>query len=120
MEDALKKLQEYCAANPGDDEVYRVLRAVDERVKIKALTAGGEHERLMRYLLEKAKPVVDARQRDPEMIKGLVEKSLSGDIDVRRRANLDLAARSGDYAVPYLLPALGDADPEKVVNAIKE
>lgn len=118
MEDALKKLQEYVAANPGDDEVYRVLRVVDERVKIKALTAGGEHERLMRYLLEKAKPVVDARQRDPEMIKGLVEKSLSGDIDVRRRANLDLAARSGDYAVPYLLPALGDADPEKVVNAI--
>jgi len=118
MEDALKKLQEYVAANPGDDEVYRVLRVVDERVKLKVLTAGGEHERLMRYLLDKAKPVVDARQRDPEMIKGLVEKALSGDIDVRRRANLDLAARSGDYAVPYLLPALGDADVEKVVNAI--
>jgi CheY-like chemotaxis protein len=117
-DDALKKLTDYVAKNPGDDEVYRVLRTVDETVKLRALAAGGDHERLMRYLLDKARPVVEAHKRDPEAIKALVEAALSGEIDVRRRADLDLATHNGDYAVPYLLPALGDADAEKVVNAM--
>jgi HEAT repeat protein len=117
-EDALKKLQEYVASNPGDDEVYGVLKTVDERVKLAALARGGESERLMRYLLDKAKPVVAAKKRDPERIKQLAEKAISGGIDERRKADLELATSSGEYAVPYLLPALGDSDPEKVVAAI--
>ena len=118
LEDALKKLQEYVATNPGDDEVYGVLRSVDETVKLRALAAGGESERLMRYLLDKSKPVVEARKRDPDRIKKLVDASLAGDIDTRRKAGLELALSSGDYAVPYLLPHLADADVEKVVNTI--
>lgn len=118
LEDALKKLQEYVASNPGDDEVYAVLREVDEQVKLRALSAGGEHERLVRYLLDKAHPVVEARKRDPEAIKALVEQALSGELDARRKAGWELAAKNGDYAVPYLLPALGDNDSAKVVNAI--
>ncbi|MCC7139745.1 MAG: hypothetical protein IT460_15085 [Planctomycetes bacterium] len=117
-DDALKKLTEYVAANPGEDEVYSVLRGVDEAVKVRALAQGGDHERLMRYLLDKAKPAVEARKRDPDAIKALVEQALSGEIDQRRRAGLELATKNGDYAVPYLLPALGDADAAKVVNAI--
>ena len=118
LEDALKKLTDYVASNPGDDEVYGVLRSVDETVKLRALAAGGESERLMRYLLDKAKPVVEAKKRDPDKIKKLVEQALSGDIDVRRKAGLQLAMGSGDYAVPYLLPHLADAEVEKVVNAM--
>ena len=118
LEDALKKLQEYVAANPGDDEVYGVLRTVDESVKLRALAAGGESERLMRYLLDKARPSVEARKRDPDRIKKLVDMAMSGDIDVRRHAGLELAMSSGDYAVPYLLPHLGDTEVEKVVNAM--
>ena len=117
-EDALKKLQEYVQSNPGDEEVYNVLRNVDERVKLRALVAGGDHERLMRYLLDKAKPTVEAKKRDPDAIKKLVDEALSGELDTRRRAGLELGTRSGDYAVPYLLPHLADADAEKVVNAI--
>lgn len=118
LEDALKKLTEYVASNPGDDEVYGVLRSVDETVKLRALAAGGESERLMRYLLDKAKPVVEAKKRNPDAIKKLVESALSGDIDVRRKAGLQLAMGSGDYAVPYLLPHLADAEVDKVVNAM--
>ena len=117
-EDALKKLQEYVASNPGDDEVYGILKTVDERVKLAALARGGESERLMRYLLDKAKPVVAAKKRDPERIKKLAQDAVSGGIDERRRADLELATSSGEYAVPYLLPALADAEPEKVVAAI--
>ena len=117
-EDALKKLQEYVQANPGDEEVYAVLRGVDDKVKLRALAAGGDHERLMRYLLDKAKPTVEAKKRDADGIKKLVDEALSGEIDVRRRASLELGTRSGDYAVPYLLPHLADADAEKVVNTI--
>lgn len=118
LEDALKKLQEYVAGNPGDDEVYAVLRDVDDRVKLRALASGGDHERLMRYLLDKARPVVEAKKRDPDAIRALVEQALSGEVDDRRRAGWELAAKNGDYAVPYLLPALGDNDPAKVVNAL--
>ncbi|MBL9086940.1 MAG: HEAT repeat domain-containing protein [Planctomycetia bacterium] len=118
LEDALKKLQEYVASNPGDDEVYAVLRDVDEQVKLRALSAGGDHEKLVRYLLDKARPVVEARKRDPDAIKALVEQALTGEIDARKKAGWELAAKNGDYAVPYLLPALGDNDPAKVVNAI--
>lgn len=118
LEDALKKLQEYVASNPGDDEVYAVLRDVDEQVKLRALSAGGDHEKLIRYLLDKARPVVEARKRDPDAIKALVEQALTGEVDARKKAGWELAAKNGDYAVPYLLPALGDNDPAKVVNAI--
>jgi HEAT repeat protein len=117
-EDALKKLQEYVAENPGDDEVYRVLRTVDERLKVRALAKQGEHERLMRYLLDKARPAVEARKRDPDRIQKLVGDAINGDLDVRRRAGMELAGAAGDYAVPYLLPHLGATDAEKVVNAI--
>ena len=118
FEDALTKLRAYCAANPGDDEVYRVLKTTDERVKLRALAAGGESEQLMRYLLEKARPVVEARKRDPERMKKLAEEALSERLEVRRRAGLELAISSGDNAVPYLLPALGGSDVEKATAAI--
>jgi HEAT repeat protein len=117
-EDALTKLREYVAGNPGDDEVYAVLRDTEERVKIRALAQGGEHERLMRYLLDKARPAAEARSRDPETVKRLVEEAMSGEADVRRRAGLQLAAMAGDHAVPELLPHLASADAETVVNAI--
>jgi HEAT repeat protein len=117
-EEALTKLREYVQTNPGNDEVYAVLKQVDERVKIRALAQGGEHERLMRYLLEKARPVVDEQKRDPETIARLVEEAIDGEADVRRRAGMQLAGSAGDYAVPALLPHLASADAEKVVNAI--
>jgi hypothetical protein len=62
--------------------------------------------------------VVEARKRDPDAIKALVEQALTGEVDARKKAGWELAAKNGDYAVPYLLPALGDNDPAKVVNAI--
>ncbi len=117
-EDALVKLRAYVAAEPGDEEVYRVLREVDDRLKMKVLAAQGEHEILMRRLLDKARITIEAKKRDPERIKALVEQAINGDFDARRKAGFELAASSGGYAVPELLPHLASADAEKVVNAI--
>ena len=114
LEDALKKLQEYVASNPGDDEVYAVLRDVDEQVKLRALSAGGDHEKLIRYLLDKARPVVEARKRDPDAIKALVEQALTGEVDARKKAGWELAAKNGDYAVPYLLPRSATTTPRRL------
>ncbi len=117
-EDGLKKLTDYVATNPGDDEVYRVLRDTQDKVLLRTLAQGGDHERLMRYLLDKARPTVEAKKRDPDAIKALVDQAINGDYDAQRRACMTLAAKHGDYAVPYLLPALGDSDAKKVTSAI--
>ena len=119
LEDALKKLTEYVASNPGDDEVYGVLRSVDETVKLRALAAGGERERLMRYLLDKAKPVVEAKKRNPDRIKQLVEQRPRG----RHRRAPQGGARTRDGLGRLrrpLPPARTSATPrsEKVVNAM--
>jgi HEAT repeat protein len=117
-EDALKKLQDYVASNPGDEEVYRVVHAVEDRVLLRALARGGDHERLMKYLLDKARPVVEGKKRDPEAIKALVDQAINGEFDAQRRADMELASRHGDYAVPHILPALSDSDSKKVTAAI--
>ena len=117
-EDALKKLQEYVATNPGSDEVYAVLRAADERVLLRALAQGGEHERLARYLLDKARPTVEGKKRDPESVGKLAEQAISGSLDVRRKAAIELASKHGEYAVPALLAGLSTGDAEKVWNSM--
>ena len=42
-EDALKKLREYVASNPEDEEIFAVLRDADEKLLIEILTQQGEH-----------------------------------------------------------------------------
>jgi HEAT repeat protein len=117
-EEALTKLREYVATNPGSDEVYAVLRSADDRVLRSTLARGGEHERLMRYVMDRARPTVEQKKRDPEGIAKLAESALSGPLDVRRRAAIELAARYGEYAVPTLLGAFLSGDAEKVWNAM--
>ncbi len=117
-EDALTKLREYVAANPGEEEVYMVLRDADEKVLLRVLAKQGEHERLMKYLLAKAKPVVRAQSLDADEIQELVRIAVNDDsLDKRRAAGLKLIA-AGDAAVPYLFPFLGRSDAEVVVNAM--
>ncbi len=119
FEDALAKLQEYCAANPGDEEIYALLRDVDEKVLIKALSQRGEHERLMKYLLGKAKPSAAEQTADAAAIKAKAEEAVThADFDVRRRAAMDLRG-AGELAVPHLYGYLGAAEAATLVNAMQ-
>jgi HEAT repeat protein len=119
LEDALAKLQEYCASNPADEEVYALLRTVDEKVLIRALSQRGEHERLMKYLLGKARPPAAEQAADAEALAAKVNDAITNaDFDVRRRAAMELRAY-GDLAVPGIVPHLGSSDAATVVNAMQ-
>src|SRR5688500_8705744 len=91
FDDALVKLREYIAGNPADDEVYALLRDVEERVLLKALSQGDEHERLMKYLLGKSRPPAAEVAATAEAIKAKVDQALNApEFDVRRRAAMEL------------------------------
>lgn len=119
FEDALAKLQEYCAANPTDEEVYALLREVDEKVLVKALAQRGEHERLMKYLLGKARPSAAEQAADAAALKAKCDEAVTNaDFDTRRRAAMDLRG-GGELAVPYLVGYLASPDAATVVNAMQ-
>lgn len=118
FEDALAKLREYVAGNPGDEEVYALLRTVDEKVLLRALAQQGEHEKLLKYLLGKARPTAAATQAEAEWLKARVDEAVnSGDFDVRRRAAMQLR-QAGDLAVPLLVPYLANPEAGTVVSAL--
>ncbi|MDJ0975709.1 MAG: HEAT repeat domain-containing protein [Planctomycetota bacterium] len=117
-EQALPKLQAYVASNPDDSEVYGILRDTEDRLIIRVLAQGGEHQRLMEYLLDKSKPGAAAEAMSDDAIQATAQEAVESDaIDKRRRASAKLR-RAGALAVPYLYPYLGSSSHETVVNAI--
>lgn len=119
FDDALAKLREYVASNPGDEEVYALLREVDERVLLKAMAKQGDHEKLMKYLLGKARPPAAEPKAEADWIRAKVEEAVTGsDFDVRRRAAMQLRV-AGELAVPLLVPYLGNAEAATVVTAMQ-
>lgn len=117
-EEALAKLREYVEGNPGDEEVLAVLRRADERVLLRVLSMGNEHERLLKYLLDKSRaPARDSAMDDAE-IQALVKTATEEDsLDRRHSAAVRLRA-AGELAVPYLYPYLGADAAAQVVNAM--
>ena len=55
-DEALEKLRAYVQGNPSNEEVYGILRDVEETLLLNAMAKGGEHERYIKYLLGKASP----------------------------------------------------------------
>jgi len=117
-EEALEKLRDYVASNPGDEEIYAVLRDADEQVLLRVLAKQGEHERLMKYLLDKAMPGLRQTRMDPDEIQELVETAVNDEsLDKRRAAGVRLVV-AGALAVPYLEPYLARSDASVVVNTM--
>ncbi len=117
-EEALEKLRTYVATNPGNDEVYAVLRDADEQVLLRALAKEGEHERLLKYLLSKARPVARERRIDPDELQELVYTAVNDEsLDRRREAAIKLTA-AGPLAVPALSAYLARSDANVVVNTM--
>jgi HEAT repeat protein len=117
-DEALTKLRAYVATNPSDDEVYSVLLETENRVLLRALAKGGEHEQLIKYLLSKATPPAGVDHMGDDEIRAKVEEAVhSKQIDVQRRARVELRP-AGARAVPYLVGYLASEDPDTAVNAI--
>lgn len=114
---ALEKLRAYVQGNPSNEEVYGILRDVEETLLLNAMAKGGEHERYIKYLLGKASPP-DAGGMDDDAIKAKVKEAVeSSDVDARIAARIALRA-AGELAVPHLVGYLSSTDAATVVNAI--
>ncbi|MDA1196025.1 MAG: HEAT repeat domain-containing protein [Planctomycetota bacterium] len=117
-DEALTKLRAYVEGNPEDSEIYAVLLDAENRVLLRALAQGGEHERLIKYLLDKSKPEGGEAMSSDDEIKARVDEAVGSDqIDVQRRARVELR-RAGELAVPHLIAHLGSEDADTAVNAI--
>ncbi len=116
--DALTKLRGYVESNPDDTEVYAVLNETENRVLLRALAQGGEHERLVKYLLKKAKPRETEAMTNEDEIKAKVDEAInSSAIETQRAARASLVA-AGERAVPFIVPSLASEDANIAVNAI--
>ncbi len=114
----LPKLRAYVESNPDDSEVYSVLLETENRVLLRALAKGGEHERLIKYLLNKAKPASGEAFGSDDEIKAKADEAVSStQIDVQRRARVELR-RAGELAVPHLYGYLASENADTAVNAI--
>ncbi len=117
-EDALAKLQEYVAGNPEGEEVFAIIRAAENRVLLRALAQGGDHEKYIKYLMDKARPVEAERMADADAIRAAIEAAVnSADIASQRAARARLRS-AGELAVPGLVPYLASEDHGTLVNAM--
>jgi CheY-like chemotaxis protein len=117
-DDGLQKLRSYVESNPAPEDILTALRSADDAVIGKVLTMGGEHERLMKYLLVRARPAVESREADPAEVQAKVDQAVKGEsLELRRSAAMSLR-QYGEMAVPALYPYLAAQDPETVVNAM--
>ncbi len=111
-QEALEKFKAILRADPSNDQVYNLWRKAEEDVWARMLLKKGEWEKVAKALVQKATIGRKKRMMDPEAIKALVKQCLSESFPERRKASIILAREHGEYAVPYLLKALGDADNE--------
>ena len=116
-EDALGKLRAYVQSNPDQQEVFAVLQEAENRVILRAMAKGGEHEQLIKYLLDKSQ-VAEGDGMADDAIKAKADAAVTTkDVAAQQRARTELRA-AGGRAVPYLYGYLGSEDPNEVVGAI--
>src|SRR5690606_28095539 len=109
-EAGLEKLREVLAAAPAHEDAFELWKAADVDVWQMLLNEGGEFEQIAKELMQRATLGRKELQRDDEAIQALVQKALSDEFSTRSRANAELAANYGEFAVPHLLRILGDTD----------
>ena len=115
---AVTKMREYIASNPGDSDVYAALQSWEDKVILRTLAQGGESEQLMKWLLDRARPVSERSSMSDDEVASVARAAVeSGDISDRRRAAARLRV-AGDEAVPHLYKYLGEESADTVVAAM--
>ena len=109
---ALTKLKEVLAESPDHEAAYELWKETDARVWRYLISKGGDFEKIADYILSKARIERKKRINDAEAIGDLITVVLTGDTGARQKANLTLASNHGEFAVPFLVDALGNADDE--------
>lgn len=111
--EALEKFKEAVAADPTMEQAYLIWKETDQRVWSAMLVKSGDFSKIARHFLRLAQLERKRFASDADKIQALVEKSLSDSYEDRTAANLALMSDHGDYAVSYLLDALGNPDEDK-------
>ncbi len=108
--EALQKFKAAVAADPSREDAYRIWKETDSRIWAAMMVKNDNLSKVATRFLRLAQVERKRRSSDSDLIKGLVEKALSDDYETRSAADVKLMSDHGDYAVPYLLDALGNVD----------
>ena len=111
-EEALRAFESVLAADPTNEQAYDLFQRTEYDVWLQILSKQGDFEIVGRRLMGLAALGRLERRDDPEKIRELVGKLDTNDPITRKSVTRQLAAEHGEYAVPYLLPALGDSGNE--------
>lgn len=117
-EEALAKFQEILARDPSNEEAYELWKSSDERAWLELLTKEGQFELVARHLMGQVRAERVERRNDGDAIRDLVSSLGGANALERARLVQQLASQHGEYAVPYMLPALADRsdDDRRVVT----
>ena len=123
-EEALRAFEKVLAADPSNAEAYDLYKATEHQVWLDILTREGDFQLFAQRMIGLATMGRIEKQDDAEAIKPLVAELSSDDPINRRSAIRELAAQHGEYAVPHMVGALGDAGNEErrvsVMQALTE
>lgn len=111
--EALALLQQLAAMELTPDQAIELWNSTSGDVWLDLMAEGGQFEiaaRRLQLLVSEAKRT---RRNDPAAIQELIGKLASDDAVARLRVVRQLSADHGEYAVPYLLPSLGDSGNEE-------
>ncbi len=112
-EEAKQKFEEVLAEDPTNVQAFEIWQKTDQAVWEALILDTGEVGKIAKHLLTLARRGRVERSRDQDSINELVELATTGDFAQRRKAQLDLIAKHGEFAVPALVEKLGDADNDK-------
>ena len=119
-EQALAAFKKVLAADPSHAQAYELFKTTEHDIWMEILTKQGDFELVAKRLMGLARMGRAEHRDDPDAIRGLIASLSTDDPITRRTAIRTLAAEHGEYAVPYLLPALADqSDEERRVSAMQ-
>ncbi len=116
-EEALARFRQVLALDLDSEAAYRLWQATEHQVWLDMLVKQGEFAQIAEHLMGRVREARVERADDGDTIRRLLTEMFEADV-VRRRAIVrELASNHGEFAVPFLLGALGDpaADERRVL-----
>ncbi|QDU68598.1 HEAT repeat domain-containing protein [Engelhardtia mirabilis] len=110
-EGAVSAFQQVLALDPSREDAYQLWKSIDNDVWLDLMVREGQMQLAAERILELARAGRAEAQNDPAAIRQMLGQLLQNadDVIARRQIAATLAAKHGEYVVPAMLPALGDA-----------
>ncbi|MCZ6786721.1 MAG: hypothetical protein O7E54_06095, partial [Planctomycetota bacterium] len=116
--EARATLEAAMAMEPSNQEVMAALSHADYSELMSMLAGGGDEEKLARFILDRAAPILPDWKYDEKKLAKIVRLAVeSEDYGERFEAAMILARTYGEYAVPRLIEYLKGKDTDRKVNA---